>query len=249
MKLIFLHFWDSVLGFAGFLVWWFLVLVKPLYCLVVRPFWTDFRDLKNLLDGTENCFWSAAWWIRGHKQNGRRPLSGCILTLYKDEMSEVPAALCRRSFGVRALAIGSTFPLTTRVFSLLLHPSAPNSWMCTSLTTTSNKKQVFRFSVYRKSRNWIGRVYVSCSLPQEGLTSIVLFHSFHEGVVLRPQLAVTGFHLPNARPVIISAYNRTHQKTLAPPVIHLPILHHMEQRMGTVAKRSFLSLNKGHLVG
>lgn len=154
-----------------------------------------------------------------------------------------------RSFGVRALAIGSTFPLTTRVFSLLLHPSAPNSWMCTSLTTTSNKKQVFRFSVYRKSRNWIGHVYVSCSLPQEGFTSIFLFHSFHEGVVLRPQLAVTGFHLPNARPVIISAYNRTHQKTLAPPFIHLPILHHMEQRMGTVAKRSFLSLNKGHLVG
>lgn len=59
------------------------------------PFWTDFRDLKNLLDGTENCFWSAAWWISGHKQNGRQPLSGCIPTLYKDEMSEVPAALCR----------------------------------------------------------------------------------------------------------------------------------------------------------
>lgn len=45
-----------------------------------------------------------------------------------------------RSFGVRALAIGSTFPLTTQVFSLLLHPSALNSWTCTSLTATSNKK-------------------------------------------------------------------------------------------------------------
>lgn len=78
-----------------------------------------------------------------------------------------------RSFGVRALAIASTFPLTTHVFSLLLHPSAPNSWTCTRLTTTSNKKQVFRFSVYRKStkcksRTWFGSVYVSCSLPQEG---------------------------------------------------------------------------------
>lgn len=72
------------------------------------------------------------------------------------------------SLGVRTLAIGSTFPLTTCFFSLLLHPSAPNSWTCTSLTTTSNKKQVFRFSVYRRSKKWFGAVYVSFSLPQEG---------------------------------------------------------------------------------
>lgn len=149
-----------------------------------------------------------------------------------------------RSFGVRALAIGSTFPLTTRVFSLLLHPSALNSLTCTSLTTTSNKKSKRSASLYRKSRKWFGSFYASCSVPQGGFTSVYLFHCFHEGGVLRPQLAVHGFHLANARPVIISAY-----KTLAPPFIYLPILHHSKRRMGTVAQRSFLSLNKGHLVG
>lgn len=138
-----------------------------------------------------------------------------------------------RSFGVRALAIGSTFPITTRVFSLLLHPSAPNSWTCTHLTTTSDKKQVFRFLVYRKSRKWFGSVHLSCSLPQEGFTRVYLFHSFHGGRwglswPQHPQeLPVHGFHLQNARPVIISAYNRTCQKTLAPPFIYLPILHHI----------------------
>lgn len=95
---IFLDFCESMLGFAGFVVWlctWFLLVVKPLHCLVALPLWCDFSDLKRLLGGTENCFWSAAWWIRGHKQNGRQVLSGCVLTLYKDEMSEVPAVLCR----------------------------------------------------------------------------------------------------------------------------------------------------------
>lgn len=159
------------------------------------------------------------------------------------------------SLGVRTLAIGSTFPLTTCFFSLLLHPSAPNSWTCTSLTTTSNKKQVFRFSVYRRSKKMVWSCLCVLQPAARGrskyfsFTSVYFFHSFHEGGVLRPQLAVRGFRLPNARPVIISAYNRTHQKTLAPPFIYLPILHHLEQRMGTVAKRSFLSLNKGHLVG
>lgn len=99
----------------------------------------------------------------------------------------------------------------------------------------------------------MGNAYVPCSLPQEGdqnilpSQSLYLFLSFHVG--LRFQKAVHGFHLPNARPVIAAVYNRTRQKCLAPPFIHLPILHHEEQRMGTLAKRSFLSLNKGHLVG
>lgn len=57
-------------------------------------------------------------------------------------------------------------------------------------------------------------------------------------------MVVHGFHLPNARPAITSAYNGTRQKSLAPPFIHLHILHNRGQWMGTEAKRSFLSLNK-----
>lgn len=98
-----------------------------------------------------------------------------------------------------------------------------------------------------------GKSLVPAALPPGddqntlALQSIYLFRSFHE--VMSSQMAVHGFHLPNARPVIASAYNRTRQKSLAHPFIHLPILHRKEQRMGTAAKRSFLSLNKGHLVG
>lgn len=36
-----------------------------------------------------------------------------------------------RSFWVHSLAFGSPYPLTTRLFSLLLRPSAPNSWTFT----------------------------------------------------------------------------------------------------------------------
>lgn len=69
-----------------------------------------------------------------------------------------------RSFWVHSLAFGSPYPLTTRLFSLLLRPSAPNSWTSTGLTTTP--KEVLLFSGYTKSGD--GTSFGPATLPPEG---------------------------------------------------------------------------------
>lgn len=50
--------------------------------------------------------------------------------------------------------------------------------------------------------------------------------------------------LPNTRPAILSAYNRTRQNSLACLFIRPHIFHNQGQCTGTEAKRRFLSLNK-----
>lgn len=172
-------------GVVGLVSTWFLVIVKPLHCLIALPLWYDFSDLIVKLklidwlieiDFAVHCGES----LVVNKMDARSSVAASWHCT-KIKCLRFLQFCAVRSFRVCASTIGSRFPLTTRNFFLVLHPSAPNSWMCTSLTTASNKIQAFHFSVFRKSRKWFGGVCVLQPATRgqskySSFTSVYLFH-------------------------------------------------------------------------